>query len=77
MDEPSHGLAPQLVRQLLETIKTLTAEGMSALIVEQNVREILSISDRAYVLEQGKLVLDGPSQDLLGNSKIKKVYLGL
>lgn len=77
IDEPSQGLAPQLVRTVLEAVQELVKEGLSALIVEQNVREILSITDRAYVLEQGSIVLDGPSSDLLGNSRIKKVYLGL
>ncbi len=77
IDEPSQGLAPQLVRTVLEAVQELVTEGLSALIVEQNIREILSITDRAYVLEQGRIVLDGPSNDLLGNSRIKKVYLGL
>lgn len=76
-DEPSYGLAPIIVKQLFNFIKSLHQEGITVLIVEQNVRYALEIADRAYVLENGRIVLAGGSQELLQNEHVKKAYLGL
>jgi branched-chain amino acid transport system ATP-binding protein len=76
-DEPSYGLAPIIVKQLFNFIKSLHDEGITVLIVEQNVRYALEIADRAYVLENGRIVLKGESTDLLQNDHVKKAYLGL
>jgi branched-chain amino acid transport system ATP-binding protein len=76
-DEPSYGLAPLLVREIFRTIHRLRDEGMTVLLVEQNVRQSLEIADRAYVLENGRIVLEGSSQELLQEELIKKAYLGL
>lgn len=76
-DEPSYGLAPLLVRVFFDFIKTLREQGMTILLVEQNVRQSLEIADRAYVLENGRLVLEGKSGKLLQNDHVKKAYLGL
>ncbi len=76
-DEPSYGLAPLLVKIFFASIKTLREQGMTILLVEQNVRQALEISDRAYVLENGRLVLEGKSMELLQNDHVKKAYLGL
>lgn len=76
-DEPSYGLAPLLVKIFFTSIKTLREQGMTILLVEQNVRQALEISDRAYVLENGRLVLEGKSGELLQNDHVKKAYLGL
>ena len=77
MDEPSIGLAPLLVREVMQVIRRVSDTGMPMLLVEQNVMQVLKVSDRTYVLENGKLVLEGPSQQLLGNPMIKKAYLGI
>jgi branched-chain amino acid transport system ATP-binding protein len=76
-DEPSYGLAPLLVKELFDFIKTLREQGMTILLVEQNIRNALEIADRAYVLENGQIVLEGESKKLLENDHIKKAYLGL
>jgi branched-chain amino acid transport system ATP-binding protein len=76
-DEPSYGLAPLLVKEFFDIIKTLREQGVTILLVEQNVRNALEISDRAYVLENGRVVLEGKSGELLQNGHIKKAYLGL
>ena len=76
-DEPSYGLAPIIVKQLFDFIKSLHDEGITVLIVEQNVRYALEIADRAYVLENGRIVLKGESKELLQNDHVKKAYLGL
>ncbi len=76
-DEPSYGLAPRLMREVFEVIKSLRDEGITILLVEQNVRNTLEISDRAYVLENGRIALQGKSRDLLKEELIKKSYLGL
>ncbi len=76
-DEPSYGLAPLLVRELFEFIKVLNQKGFTILIVEQNIRHALEVADRAYVLENGRIVLEGKSRDLLQSDLIKKAYLGL
>lgn len=77
MDEPSLGLAPRLVREVMAAIRRVSGTGLPILLVEQNVKQVLEISDRTYVLENGRLVLEGPSRELMGNEKIKRAYLGL
>ena len=77
MDEPSLGLAPRLVREVMGAIRRVAETGLPILLVEQNVKQVLEISDRTYVLENGKLVLEGPSRELMGNEKIRRAYLGL
>ena len=76
MDEPSMGLSPIFVNEIFDIIKEVSASGTTVLLVEQNAKKALSISDRAYVLETGKIVLDGKADDLLNNESIKKAYLG-
>jgi len=76
-DEPSYGLAPKLFSEVLEVIKHLREQGMTIFMVEQNVRQTLETADRAYVLENGQIVLEGKGKDLLKNDMIKKAYLGL
>ena len=77
LDEPSYGLAPLLVKELFNIIKALRDQGMTLLVVEQNVQQTLEIADRAYVLENGRIVSEGESRELLQNDHIKKAYLGL
>jgi len=77
LDEPSLGLAPNLVVSLFHTIKSLHDEGLTILIVEQHVPQVLQIADRAYVLENGSLVLEGAAEEVFNNERIKTAYLGL
>jgi branched-chain amino acid transport system ATP-binding protein len=77
LDEPSLGLAPVVVDDVFETVTRLRAEGVTILLVEQNVRRSLEISDRAYVLENGRVVMSGAASELLENENIKKAYLGM
>ena len=76
LDEPSMGLAPLLVEQVFEIIKALHKNGTTVLLVEQNARMALSIADRAYVLETGKITLSGTGKELATNEAVKKAYLG-
>lgn len=76
MDEPSMGLSPIMVTQIFDIIKSISASGTTVLLVEQNAKKALSIADRAYVLETGKIVLDGKASELLNDDTIKKAYLG-
>ncbi len=76
LDEPSMGLAPILVRQIFDIIRELKESGSTILLVEQNARAALSIADRGYVLETGKVVTTGTGQELLNSDSIKKAYLG-
>lgn len=76
-DEPSYGLAPILVGELFKFIEVLNQQGITILIVEQNIRHALEIANRAYVLENGRIVLEGEGRDLLQNGHIRKAYLGL
>ena len=76
MDEPSMGLAPILVEQIFDIIKQLHKNGATILLVEQNAQAALSVADRAYVLETGKVVLSGTGHELLESPEIKKAYLG-
>jgi len=77
LDEPSYGLSPILVKEIFNVIKTLRDQGMTLLLVEQNVQQTLEIADRSYVLENGRIVSEGKSRELLQNDHIKKAYLGL
>lgn len=76
MDEPSMGLSPILVNEIFDIIQSVSASGTTVLLVEQNAKKALSIADRAYVLETGKIVLDGDAKELMNNDSIKKAYLG-
>jgi len=76
-DEPSLGLAPILVREIFNVIKKIREEGATVLIVEQNVKQTLAIADRAFVLESGKVVMQGTGQALLNDEHVKKAYLGV
>ncbi|MGN0251126.1 MAG: ABC transporter ATP-binding protein [Oliverpabstia sp.] len=76
MDEPSMGLSPILVNEIFNIIQEVSKSGTTVLLVEQNAKKALSIADRAYVLETGKIVLDGKAEDLLNDDSIKKAYLG-
>jgi len=76
LDEPSMGLAPLLVREIFHTLRQLNGRGLTIFLVEQNVRQALKIADRAYVMENGKIVLSGPSAELFDNPKVIEAYLG-
>ena len=76
MDEPSMGLSPIFVNEIFDLIREVSAAGTTVLLVEQNAKKALSISDRAYVLETGKIVKTGKASDLLNDDAIKKAYLG-
>jgi branched-chain amino acid transport system ATP-binding protein len=76
-DEPSYGLAPILLLELFRVIKSLREQGLTVFLIEQNVRHALEIADRAYVLENGRIVLEGKGGDLLSNDYVRKAYLGL
>jgi branched-chain amino acid transport system ATP-binding protein len=76
MDEPSLGLAPLIVKDIFEIIKKINKEGVTILLIEQNAKAALEISDYAYVLEIGQIVLEGKGQDLLHNEEVKNAYLG-
>jgi branched-chain amino acid transport system ATP-binding protein len=77
LDEPSLGLAPIIVEKVLDTVAKINEDGVTILLVEQNIRDSLGVADRAYVLEEGKIILEGEGRELLTNSHIKEVYLGL
>ena len=76
MDEPSTGLAPLIVRDIFQVVVRLRNEGNTVLLVEQNAKAALSIADRGYVLETGKIILQGPAEDLLANRDVQRAYLG-
>ena len=76
MDEPSTGLAPLVVRDIFRVIVRLREEGNTVLLVEQNARAALAIADRGYVLETGKIIVQGPAGDLLANRDVQRAYLG-
>ncbi len=75
MDEPSMGLSPLYVHEIFEIIKEISAEGTTVLLVEQNAKKALSIANKAYVLETGKIVLRGDAKELMNNDQVKKAYL--
>jgi branched-chain amino acid transport system ATP-binding protein len=77
LDEPSLGLAPLIVEKVLDTVRKINEEGVTILLVEQNIRESLDVADRGYVLEQGNIIMEGKSRELLCDNHIKEVYLGL
>jgi branched-chain amino acid transport system ATP-binding protein len=77
LDEPTEGLAPIYVKLLFDLIRSLRSSGLTVLIVEQNVHHVLRTADRAYVLENGRLVLEGRGEDLLNDERLKVAYLGL
>ncbi len=77
LDEPSLGLAPQIVALIFRIVKTIAAEGTTILLVEQNAHMALRVANRAYVLEVGKIVLEGPAAELAKNDEIRKAYLGI
>jgi len=77
LDEPTLGLAPVLVARIFETVRTINGQGVTVLLVEQNVRQALTLAHRACVLESGRLVLEGPARELLGDDRLKRAYLGL
>lgn len=76
LDEPSLGLAPIIVKEIFKMIRRIRDEGITVLLVEQNAKMALSISDRGYVLETGKIRLEGKSEELLNNEEVHKLYLG-
>ena len=76
LDEPSMGLAPMLVAQIFSIIQEINASGTTIMLVEQNANMALSIAHRAYVLETGEVVLQGPAAELAANPEVRKAYLG-
>lgn len=77
LDEPSLGLSPLIVSEVLKTTRRINQEGLTVLLVEQNVRQSLVMAHRAYVLENGRIVLEGPGRELIRNAHVKEAYLGL
>ena len=77
LDEPSLGLAPIIVGKVLDTLRKINEEGVTILLVEQNIRDSLNIADRGYVIEEGKIIIEGKGRELLSNDHIKEVYLGI
>jgi branched-chain amino acid transport system ATP-binding protein len=77
LDEPSLGLAPRMVGTLFDLVRVVRGAGVSVLLVEQNVRQALALADRGYVLENGRVVLEGPGPELVEHRKVKRAYLGL
>jgi branched-chain amino acid transport system ATP-binding protein len=75
LDEPSLGLAPMIVVEVFDIIQKIHGEGVSILLVEQNIRHSLKLADRGYVLDSGKIIMTGEGKELLGNEQIKKAYL--
>ncbi len=76
LDEPSLGLAPLVVRQMFETIRQINSLGTTVLLAEQNAFAALKIADRAYVMENGRLVMEGDREAMLGNEEVRKAYIG-
>jgi branched-chain amino acid transport system ATP-binding protein len=76
MDEPSLGLAPLLVKEVFRIIKDIHKKGMTILLIEQNATAALQIADYGYVLETGRIVLEGPGKELAVNEEVRKAYLG-
>ena len=76
LDEPSLGLAPLIVREIFAIVSELKAAGVSILLIEQNARAALQVSDYGYVLETGECVVEGPSRDLASNPRVAATYLG-
>nr|WP_144186971.1 ABC transporter ATP-binding protein [Elioraea rosea] len=76
MDEPSLGLAPKLVKQIFDLVATIRADGTPVLLVEQNARAALRVADHAYVMDGGRIVLEGPARELAEDERVKAAYLG-
>ncbi|MDI6688260.1 MAG: ABC transporter ATP-binding protein [Desulfobacterales bacterium] len=76
-DEPSLGLAPLLVQEIFEMIKKIKKEGVTILLIEQNVTKTLAMCDRAYVMENGRIILEGTGKELMENKKVKEAFLGI
>jgi branched-chain amino acid transport system ATP-binding protein len=77
LDEPSAGLAPVVVQQVFELVKRIRSSGLTVLIVEQNVQQVLQVVDRAYLLEAGTIRASGSSNEMLANDTIRQAYLGI
>lgn len=77
LDEPSSGLAPRIVREVFDAVRRLVGAGLTVLMVEQNARVALELADRAYVMEQGRIALEGNSRDISSNDHVRRAYLGL
>jgi branched-chain amino acid transport system ATP-binding protein len=77
LDEPSMGLAPVIVAQVFDLVRRIRSEGYTVLIVEQNVRQVLKVADRAYLLEVGRIKVDGPAAELAASDDIRKAYMGI
>jgi len=77
VDEPSFGLAPQLTESVFESLNALKKRGVTIMLVEQNVTKTLAVTDRGYVIENGRIELEGPSKDLACNAHVRKVFLGV
>jgi branched-chain amino acid transport system ATP-binding protein len=76
LDEPSLGLAPIIASKIFKTIREINREGVTILLVEQNARAAMKLSGRGYVLENGRVALEGTSEDLLSDEQVRKAYLG-
>jgi len=76
-DEPSLGLAPAIVQEVLKTIRDLNRDGLTCILVEQNVAVSLRLADRAYVLENGRITLTGTGAELLADDRVRQAYLGM
>ena len=76
-DEPSLGLAPILVQEIFRMVQKINQEGVTVFLVEQNVKQTLNICSRAYVLENGRILLEGPGKELLNNDYVREAYLGI
>jgi len=77
LDEPSLGLAPLLIQEIFRTVRMIADQGTTVLLVEQDVRHSLSLSDRGYVLEHGRVAMEGDAKELMDNPHIKTAYLGI
>jgi branched-chain amino acid transport system ATP-binding protein len=77
LDEPSLGLAPILVQEVGKIIRTINRDGVTLLLIEQNAQMALRLANRGYVLETGTIALEGTSQELISNDKVRKAYMGL
>jgi branched-chain amino acid transport system ATP-binding protein len=77
LDEPSWGIAPKLVKKIFDTIQAINASGITVLLVEQNVHRALEIANRGYVIQTGRIVMEGTGKDLLFDSSLQKAYLGM
>jgi branched-chain amino acid transport system ATP-binding protein len=77
LDEPSAGLAPVVVQSIFEVVRKMSAEGYTVLIVEQNIRQVLAVADRGYLLETGRIKSSGTASELLATDAVRRAYLGI